>query len=113
MDAVAATFPPGLFAVRPIFAAVGFSANIKGCYVASPEQVWTCICARCAAAEAIFRRGVSQTHSPIVRVRVVPSESQPCGELECRAITLRQNTQACSQHHNLKTQYKASNGTIN
>jgi hypothetical protein len=45
------TFAPARFAARPIHAAVGFSNNVKGCYVPPLQQVWPCFCARFEVAQ--------------------------------------------------------------
>ena len=45
------TFAPARFAARPIHSTVGFSNNVKGCYVQPPQQVWPRFCARFEVAQ--------------------------------------------------------------
>jgi hypothetical protein len=110
VDTLDATFPPALSAVRPIFIAVGFSANATGANV----DVYLCAFRGCITHfRAGGRPGGVGCHKPAVpssgcmshspQLNLVASRMPRCN-LTAESVRIRS--------HSLKTQYKVSYGKL-
>lgn len=107
-------FAPARFATRPIHAAVGFSNNVKGCYVQPLQQVWSCFCARFEVAQLPNSWiAIVQLVRPHARRLVhIPTSGRTKSTVIGYIVTFRRNAQVWWTQLNRQKLNKKSHNTI-